>query len=101
MAAVALAVAGPAASTKTGRKRAIARAVKEVAHHLGNTPAVARRSYIDPRVIDFYEQGTTIDPTIVLEHQGGTGIRDALEAAVVDLLEGAHRITRRHTARAS
>jgi hypothetical protein len=47
------------------------------------------------------EQGATIDPAIVLEHQGGAGMRDALEAAVVDLLEGAHRVTRRHTARAS
>ena len=42
-----------------------------------------------------------IDPAIVLEHQDGAGMRDALEAAVVDLLEGAHRTTSRHTARAS
>ena len=60
MAAVALAVAGPAAGTKTGRKRAISRAVKEVAHYLGNTPAVARASYIDPRVFDRFEGGLTI-----------------------------------------
>jgi DNA topoisomerase-1 len=72
-----------------------------VAHHLGNTPAVARRSYIDPRVIDFYEQGATIDPTIVLEQRDGAALRDVLEAAVVDLLEGAHRATRGRPARAS
>src|SRR5438067_794417 len=40
LAAVALAVSGPAASAQTGRKRAITRAAKEVAHYLGNTPAV-------------------------------------------------------------
>jgi DNA topoisomerase IB len=44
----------------TARKRAIARVVREVADYLGNTPAVARASYIDPRVISRYEQGRTI-----------------------------------------
>ena len=42
LATVALAVSGPAAGTITSRKRAKARAVKEVARHLGNTPAVCR-----------------------------------------------------------
>ena len=100
LAAMALSISTEVRSQRA-RTRAVSRAVQEVAHYLGNTPAVARRSYIDPRVIDFYEQGATIDPAIVLEHQGGAGMRDALEAAVVDLLEGAHRVTRRHTARAS
>ena len=31
---------------------------------LGNTPAVARRAYIDPRVLDGYLAGTTIDTGI-------------------------------------
>ena len=34
--------------------------VREVADYLGNTPAVARGSYIDPRVIDRYLDGVTI-----------------------------------------
>jgi DNA topoisomerase IB len=42
-------------------KRTIARAVKTVAAALGNTPAVCRRSYIDPRVFDRYRDGETID----------------------------------------
>jgi DNA topoisomerase IB len=33
---------------------------QEVAGYLGNTPAVARASYIDPRVISLYEEGRTI-----------------------------------------
>ena len=49
-----------AAGSKTGRERAITRAVKEVAHYLGNTPAVCRASYIDPRVFDRYRDGITI-----------------------------------------
>jgi DNA topoisomerase IB len=52
--ALALANAGPAA-TPAGRKRAIAASVREVANLLGDTPAVARSSYIDPRLIERYE----------------------------------------------
>jgi DNA topoisomerase IB len=60
LAAIALSVSGEVAATPTGRKRAVARAVKEVSHYLGNTPAVCRASYIDPRVIDRYNGGLTI-----------------------------------------
>ena len=59
LAAIGLAVSGEVAATQTGRKRAVARAVKEVSHYLGNTPAVCRASYIDPRVIDRYNGGLT------------------------------------------
>jgi len=59
LAAVALAVSTGAASP-TARTRAVARAMKEVAHYLGNTPAVCRSSYVDPRVVDHYLGGTTI-----------------------------------------
>ncbi|MGH3271040.1 MAG: DNA topoisomerase IB, partial [Trebonia sp.] len=52
--ALALANAGPAA-TLSGRKRTIAASVREVANLLGDTPAVARGSYIDPRLIARYE----------------------------------------------
>jgi DNA topoisomerase I len=92
LAAVALAVAGPVAGSKSGRKRAITRAIKEVAHYLGNTPAVARSSYIDPRVFERYEDGLTIGGILVdmgsdLEH---TAIQGPIEEAVVDLI-GDHR----------
>ena len=59
LAAVGLAVSNMPA-TDAARKRAVARAVREVAGYLGNTPAVARSSYIDPRVIDRYQDGVTI-----------------------------------------
>jgi DNA topoisomerase IB len=64
LAAVGLAVSGPAAESETARKRAVARVVQEVAGYLGNTPAVARASYIDPRVIALYEKGITIEPAL-------------------------------------
>jgi DNA topoisomerase IB len=61
LAAVGLAVSRSAAATSAAaRKRAVARVVREVADYLGNTPAVARASYIDPRVIEVYERGKTI-----------------------------------------
>ena len=61
-----LAAAGPQ-ETKTGRKKAVSRAMKEVAGLLGNTPAVARSSYVDPRVVEEYERGRTVDPAEPVE----------------------------------
>ena len=52
--ALALANAAPS-STLPGRQRTIAASVREVANWLGDTPAVARGSYIDPRLIARYE----------------------------------------------
>lgn len=49
-----------ASSTKTAQKKAVANIVKQVAKRLGNTPAIARSSYIDPRVIVAYEDGVSI-----------------------------------------
>src|ERR687897_3330736 len=60
LAAVALAVAGMASTSISARTRAITRAIKEVARYLGNTPAVCRASYIDPRVFDAYRAGLVI-----------------------------------------
>jgi len=60
-AAVALARIGPKASA-SAQDRAIASAVRTTAELLGNTPAVARGSYIDPRLLDLYRDGVTIDP---------------------------------------
>ncbi|HVM35965.1 MAG TPA: DNA topoisomerase IB [Actinomycetota bacterium] len=91
LAAVAIAVSGGAAASATGRKRAEARAVKEVSHYLGNTPAVCRASYIDPRVFDRYRSGWTIAGIVeslgAVEVFGEPSIQGAVEDAVVDLLE--------------
>ena len=47
-------------SNKTVIKRVESAVMKEVAEELGNTPAVARGSYVDPRVVQAYEEGVTI-----------------------------------------
>jgi DNA topoisomerase IB len=52
--AVVLANAEPAVSPRS-RQRVITAGVKEVARWLGDTPAVTRASYIDPRLISYYE----------------------------------------------
>lgn len=85
---------GPA-RTKTARKRVVDAAVRQVAELLGNTPAVARRAYIDPRVFDRYRSGATISlPRAgagahagVLALAGVDGrARRRIEQAVLDLL---------------
>ena len=91
LASIALAVSGEVADTTTGRKRAVTRAVKEVSHYLGNTPAVCRASYIDPRVFDAYRAGLTIRPALErvaarLEPGELSLQQPALERAVLDLL---------------
>jgi DNA topoisomerase-1 len=62
IAAVTLAKAGERSSA-TAQRKVVADAIREVAAALGNTVAVARSSYVDPRVITHYERGITIDPT--------------------------------------
>jgi DNA topoisomerase IB len=90
--AKALASTRPALLTKTGRKRAVVWAIKEVSRYLGNTPAVCRASYIDPRVIDAYQGGLVISDAVEkyardlrpgLEHH-----HPAIHDAVLDLVQG-------------
>ncbi|WAL67499.1 DNA topoisomerase IB [Amycolatopsis cynarae] len=90
LAAAAFAAAGPA-SSKRALKRTQAAVMRKVAEELGNTPAVARKSYVDPRVGRAYEEGATIESA--LRRLGGTGVRGereqhVLERAVIRLLSG-------------
>jgi len=89
LAAVGLAVS-TGAETATARKRAVTRVVQEVAHYLGNTPAVCRASYIDPRIIDLYDAGVTISEDLRLLGEGAAygqpATQGPLEAAVLRLL---------------
>lgn len=51
-------------TTKADRKRAEVLAVKAAAAALGNTPTVAKSSYIDPRVFARYRRGELLDTTV-------------------------------------
>lgn len=77
LAARALADVGGPPRSQRARRRVVAEIVRDVAEELGNTPAVARASYIDPRLVDLWEHGETI---------GRTRTRSAAERAVLDLL---------------
>jgi DNA topoisomerase IB len=91
LAAVALSIEAHTNESRRPTKRAITTAVKAVAGFLGNTPAVARSSYIDPRVFDRYLSGWTIAPALEkgddafgLERESS---RRVIEEAVLDLIE--------------
>jgi DNA topoisomerase I len=60
LAAIALAEHGPA-ETETEAKRVVAGVMRAVGEKLGNTPAVARSSYVSPAVVEQYLDGRTID----------------------------------------
>lgn len=88
LAAAALAEApGPEASV-TARKRAVAGAMKEVAEFLGNTPALARSAYVDPRVVDAYQEGRTIAAAVRRRHPDPDARQLALERATLRLVGG-------------
>lgn len=58
--AVELAVRAADAGSRASRRRIVTASVRAVAVFLGNTPAVCRRSYVDPRVIDRFQSGLTL-----------------------------------------
>jgi DNA topoisomerase IB len=90
--AVGLAVSTSAPTSTTARRRAVNRALGEVAHYLGNTPAICRSSYVDPRVIDYYDGGVTIAAALGKLGAdldiGQPATRGAAETAVLQMLRG-------------
>jgi DNA topoisomerase-1 len=78
----------PKPATKTARKKAVRAAYVRVSEQLGNTPAVCRASYVDPRVVDHFENGETVVDAL-REAADAEADRDAqrtLEQAVCQLL---------------
>jgi DNA topoisomerase IB len=94
LAALTLSSEGRDAASKSARERHIRSAVKTVAFYLGNTPAVCRASYIDPRVFDEYRGGLTIAPRLAEladpeeETPGDVVLDGRVEKAVLHLLAG-------------
>lgn len=71
---------------KTQRKRVITRTMKEVAEFLGNTPALARSAYVDPRVVSAYEEGRTIVSATRRSFDSPDERQAALERATLRLI---------------
>lgn len=103
LAAESLALSEEPGESKASRKRAVRKAMVEVSEYLGNTPTVAKSSYVDPRVIDLYEDGTTIPASVVKRDYDSPDERQlALERAVLRMLRedssSAERAVRRKAA---
>lgn len=87
--ATVLAAVGLAVSRNSlGRRRAVARVMREVSAYLGNTPAVVRASYVDPRVVEAFEAGVTIslDDLGEAAGRGRPATHGRVERAVIRLL---------------
>jgi DNA topoisomerase I len=89
IAAVTLAENPNPGETKTARRKAIRQAIVEVSDYLGNTPAIARNSYVDPRVLDLYEDGTTIAQAVQRSPRDLQRRQEHLERAVLRMLSRA------------
>ncbi len=62
--------------TKTQAKKNVVQAIAAAAQHLGNTPAVCRKSYVHPEVIDAYLNGTL---SAAIEQRSNDAILQALD----------------------
>jgi len=71
--------------SQAAAKRAIKRAVDHVSDALGNTPAVCRASYIDPRALDRYRDGVTIKPPSSTNGKLTAKARRQIEKEVIQL----------------
>ena len=79
------------APSETQAKRNVAEVVKTVASRLGNTPAVCRKSYIHPNVIEAYLDGSMLDrlsEEIAEAAEDGPAELSADEQSVLCLLRG-------------
>ncbi len=95
IAATSLADNASRGDTKTARKKVIRQAVVEVSEYLGNTPAIAKSSYIDPRVIDLYEDGTTVAAALQRAPKDPERRQEHLEKAVLRMLSRAPQSAQR------
>ena len=74
--------AGRTPMSERARRRAVTEAMREVSGYLGNTPAVCRASYVDPRVVDLFHEGRTIERAL----RRPDPARASLERATLGLL---------------
>jgi DNA topoisomerase I len=78
----------PAPTSRTARTKAVRAAYVHVSEQLGNTPAVCKASYVDPRVVDRYAHGETIEDALGAAGRAADdrSAQRVLEAAVCSLL---------------
>jgi DNA topoisomerase I len=77
--------AGGSVSATRGR-RIVTATMREVADFLGNTPTLARKSYVDPRVVSAFEEGRTIGEAVAASYATPDERQLALEGATLRLI---------------
>jgi DNA topoisomerase I len=82
-AAAGLAAQSAEAATERERQAVVRQVITQVAQELGNTPTVARSSYVDPRVVELFHEGTTADVAV---RRTARAPDESAERAVLDLL---------------
>ncbi len=83
----------PPATARRQFARAISEVMKKVGTALGNTPAVARGSYVDPRVVLSYQHGRTIAAAVRRAAHRETDAAEAiLDKATYQLIRRAERM---------
>ncbi|UGT43547.1 DNA topoisomerase IB [Nocardia yamanashiensis] len=82
-----------APSSVRGRKTVVRQVMSDVAELLGNTPAVVRASYVDPRVLRAFEEGVTIAAALGRARRADSpqAQRDIVDRAVIRLLRRTHQ----------
>lgn len=81
-----LAFSEPSASSRQ-RSLTVRSTYEKVAEYLGNTPAIARASYVDSRVVDLYNNGVTLPTRVLPKRRADLPVHPAVERAVVRMLE--------------
>jgi DNA topoisomerase IB len=78
----------PRPTSRTARKKIVTAAYKQVSEQLGNTPAVCKASYVDPRVVDRFENGETVAAALgkAEDVEADRDVQRVLEQAVCQLL---------------
>jgi DNA topoisomerase IB len=75
-------------TSRTARKKIVNAAYREVSEQLGNTPAVCKASYVDPRVVDRFEHGETVAAALAdaEDAEADRDVQRVLEQAVCRML---------------
>ncbi len=81
-----LLAAGPRPGSVRGRKRAVLEGYQGVAEYLGNTVAVARSAYVDPRVVELYADGVALPQRVLPRSRLDVPVHGRVERAVYRML---------------
>lgn len=70
--------------TQTERNAQLKHVIKDVAHRLGNTPAVCRKCYVHPDVLEHFIEGNRLDLSQRMRHSGGLLPEEELVLAMLE-----------------